>query len=65
MDDVTSFLQTEACTATLLKRLEELLGWARMRINPRNFLIQKGARNDLIFFTVDGERIPLLAEQPV
>ena len=68
MDDVTSLLQTAACTARLLKRFEELLGWARMRIKPtksRSLSIRKGARNDIISFTVDGERIPLLAEQPV
>ncbi|KAL6466887.1 hypothetical protein MHYP_G00246910 [Metynnis hypsauchen] len=68
MDDVTSLLQTAPCTARLLKRFEELLGWARMRIKPsksRSLSILKGARNDLISFAVDGERIPLLAEQPV
>lgn len=39
-----------------------------MRIIPaksRSLSIWKGARNDLISFTVDGERISLLAEQPV
>lgn len=68
MDNITSLLQTATCTARLLKRFEELLGWARMRIQPpksRSLLIRKGARNDLITFTADGERIPLLAEQPV
>ncbi|KAK0153977.1 hypothetical protein N1851_003944 [Merluccius polli] len=68
MDDVTSLLQTAVCTARLLKRFEELLGWARMRIKPtksRSLSIRKGVRNDIISFTVDGERIPLLAEQPV
>ena len=68
MDDVTTLLQTAACTARLLKRLEELLTWARMKIKPpksRSLSIRKGTRNYNIIFTVDGERIPLLAEEPV
>ncbi|XP_023815255.1 uncharacterized protein LOC111948071 [Oryzias latipes] len=39
-----------------------------MRIKPsksRSLSIRKGVRNDHISFTVNGERIPLLAEQPV
>ena len=68
MDDVISLLQTAVCTARLLKMFEEPLGWAKMRIKPtksRSLSIRKGPRNDLISFTVDGERITLLAEQPV
>ncbi|KAL6468408.1 hypothetical protein MHYP_G00240850 [Metynnis hypsauchen] len=60
--------QFDTTPPRLLKRFEELLGWARMRIKPsksRSLSILKGARNDLISFAVDGERIPLLAEQPV
>lgn len=34
MDVVTSLLQTAACTARFLKRFEELLSWARMKIKP-------------------------------
>ena len=68
MDDVTTLLQTAACIARLLKRLEELLAWARMKIKPqksRSLSIRKGTRNDNIVFTVAGERIPLLAEASV
>jgi hypothetical protein len=68
MDDVTTLLQTAACTHRLLKRFEELLTWARMKIKPsksRSVSIRKGARRDDISFTVDGEEIPRLAEQPV
>ena len=68
MDDVTSLLQTAACTSRLLKRLEELLNWARMKIKPaksRSLSIRKGSRNDNIVFAVDGEKIPLLTEQSV
>ncbi|KAL7372628.1 hypothetical protein ABVT39_019614 [Epinephelus coioides] len=68
MDDVTTLLQTLACTARLLKRFEELLTWARMRIKPvksRSLSIRKGVRTDSICFTVDNEKIPLLVDQPV
>lgn len=68
MCDVMSLLATGACTAWLLKRLEEFLTWARMSIKPAkscSFSIQKGARNNLISFTMNGENIPLLAEQLV
>ncbi|KAL7395412.1 hypothetical protein ABVT39_016252 [Epinephelus coioides] len=68
MDDVTTLLQTSACTARLLKRFEELLTWARMRIKPaksRSLSIRKGVRTDSICFTVDSEKIPLLMDQPV
>ncbi|KAJ8334019.1 hypothetical protein SKAU_G00413380 [Synaphobranchus kaupii] len=68
MDDVTTLLQTAACTNRLLKRLEELLIWARIKIKPAKSLslsIRKGARSDNISFSVDGAKIPLLVEQPV
>ncbi len=68
MDDVTTLLQTSACTTGLLKRLEELLTWARMRIKPaksRSLSIRKGVRTDNICFTVDSEKISLLVDQPV
>lgn len=68
MDDITTLLQTAACTTRLLKRLEELLSWARLEIKPsksRSLSIRKGVRNDSITFAVGGERIPILAEHPI
>ena len=68
MDDVTTILQTAVCTSRLLKRLGELLTWARMKIKPtksRSLSIRKGARNDNISFSVDGEEIPCVVDQPV
>ncbi|CAJ1061376.1 hypothetical protein ROHU_018794 [Xyrichtys novacula] len=68
MDDVTSLLQTAVCTARLLKRFEELLSWARMRIKSkksRSLSIRKGRQMDSVSFLVAGERIPVLAEQPL
>ncbi|KAL6455729.1 hypothetical protein MHYP_G00355800 [Metynnis hypsauchen] len=34
MDDITTLLQTAACTSRLLKRMDELMSWARMKIKP-------------------------------
>lgn len=54
MDDVTTLLQRAACTARLLKRLEELLTWAGMRIKTNkshSLSIRKGVRNDSICFS--------------
>ncbi|KAL0159986.1 hypothetical protein M9458_043711, partial [Cirrhinus mrigala] len=61
MDDVTSLLQTAACTSRLLKRMDELMSWARMKIKP----CKRGVRNDNTIFVVGGEKIPLLSEQPI
>ncbi|KAL2097226.1 hypothetical protein ACEWY4_006433 [Coilia grayii] len=68
MDDVTSILQTAPCTARVLKRLDELTQWARMRIKPaksRSLSIRRGARTDGTVFMAGGERTPLLSEQPI
>ncbi|KAL0188639.1 hypothetical protein M9458_015738, partial [Cirrhinus mrigala] len=61
MDDVTSLLQTAACTSRLLKRMDELMSWARMKIKPSKSL----SLNDNTIFVVGGEKIPLLSEQPI
>lgn len=34
MDDMTTLLQTAACSSRLLRRLEKLLAWARMESKP-------------------------------
>ncbi|KAG1932793.1 hypothetical protein F2P79_020826 [Pimephales promelas] len=68
MDDVTSLLQTAACTSRLLKRMDELMSWARMKVKPsksRSLSLRRGVRNDNITFAIGGENIPLLSEQPV
>ncbi len=68
MDDVTSLLQTAACTSRLLKRMDELMLWARMKIKPsksRSLSLRRGVRNDSTIFVVGGEKIPLLSEQPI
>ncbi len=68
MDDITTILQTAACTTRLLKRIDELVSWARMKIKPpksRSLSIRKGVRSDKTIFVAGGEPIPLLASQPV
>ncbi len=68
MDDITTVLQIAACTTGLLKRIDELVGWARMRIKPsesRSLSIRKGARRNKIIFRAGGEEIPLLSSQPI
>lgn len=46
---------------------KDLLAWAHMKIKPKShsLSIQKGTRSDTTCFTVDGERLPLLVEEPV
>ncbi|KAL2095427.1 hypothetical protein ACEWY4_010146 [Coilia grayii] len=68
MDDITTILQTAACTARLLKRIDELVAWARMKIKPaksRSLSLRKGVRSNRTIFVAGGEEIPLLATQPV
>ncbi|KAJ8394722.1 hypothetical protein AAFF_G00043220 [Aldrovandia affinis] len=53
MDDITNILQTAACRMRLLKRLDELVSWARMKIKPsksRSLSLRKGVKNDNTIF---------------
>ena len=68
MDDVTSLLQTAACTSRLLRRMDGLMSWARMKIKPsksRSLSLRRGVRNDNAIFAIGGEKIPLLSEQQI
>ncbi|CAJ1048449.1 PREDICTED: uncharacterized protein LOC107738138 [Xyrichtys novacula] len=68
MDDITCLLRTASCTSRLLKRLDELISWARMKFKPqksRSLSLRKGERNDRVTFTIGGEVIPLIADQPI
>lgn len=65
MDDITSILQTAACTKRLLKRLDELVGWARMKIKPsksRSLSLRKEIKRGHTIFVANGEKVPLLYE---
>ena len=65
MDDITTILQTAACTTRLLKRLlDKLVGWARMKIKPskpRSLSLRKGVRSNHTTYVAGSEEIPLLA----
>ncbi|KAJ8393342.1 hypothetical protein AAFF_G00062430 [Aldrovandia affinis] len=52
----------------LLKRLDELIIWARMNFKPqklRSLSLRKGERNDRVTFTIGGEDIPRIVDQPI
>lgn len=71
MDDVTSLLQTTACTSWLLRRFEELteiMGQDENKthqVDPHSVSIHKGRQIGSVSFQVAGEKIPLLTEQPI
>ncbi len=68
MDDITCLLRTAPCTSRLLKRLDELITWARMKFKPqksRSLSLRKGERNDRVTFTISGEDIPRIVDQPI
>jgi hypothetical protein len=67
MDDITTLTTTVPCTRRLLRKLEENISWARMKIKPsksRSISIVKGVLSDLKFFIGD-DQIPTVSEQPV
>ncbi|XP_028448018.1 uncharacterized protein LOC114564703 [Perca flavescens] len=66
MDDITCLLRTAPCTSRLLKRLDELITWARMKFKSqksRSLSLRKGERTDT--FTISGEDIPRIVDQPI
>ncbi len=68
MDDITCLLRTAPCTSRLLKRLDELITWVRMKFKPqksRSLSLRKGERNDRVTFTISGEDIPRIVDQPI
>lgn len=57
MDDVTSILQTAPCTIRLLKRLDELLTWARMKVKAgksRSLSLREGVLQARTTFVAGG-----------
>ena len=68
MDDITCLLQTAPCTSRLMKRLDELIIWARMKFKAkksRSLSLRKGVLNDRVTFIIGGENIPRIADQPI
>ncbi|XP_078617582.1 uncharacterized protein LOC144885536 [Branchiostoma floridae x Branchiostoma japonicum] len=67
MDDVTTILRTAPCTNRVLRRLEELTKWARMKFKPtksRSLSLRKGKVSNRVF-TVDGQCIPTIEQTSV
>ena len=60
MDDITGLVEAEDGARALLRRLDELIGWARMRFKPRNSRSLSLARGKpkSIRFEIAGEVIP-------
>lgn len=60
MDDITCLLQTAPCMSRLLRRLNELISWARMKLKPgksRSLSLRNGERNGRATFTVGEESL--------
>lgn len=61
MDDNTCLVRTAPCTARLLRRLDQLITWARMKFKPsnvRSLSLQRGERNGRATFSIGWENIP-------
>ncbi|KAL7388165.1 hypothetical protein ABVT39_008471 [Epinephelus coioides] len=68
MDDITCLLQTAPCTSKLLERLDELITWARMKFRAaksRSLSLRKGVWNDRAEFTIGGDDIACIVDQPI
>lgn len=68
MDDITCLLRTAPCISRLLNRLDELISWARMKFKPqksRSLSLRKGKRNDRVAFSISGEHLPRIVDQPI
>ncbi|KAL6484312.1 hypothetical protein MHYP_G00063570 [Metynnis hypsauchen] len=67
MDDITTLTTTVPCTRRLLRKLEENISWARMKIKPtksRSISVVKGVLSDQQFF-IGNVAIPTVYEQPI
>lgn len=67
MDDITTLTTTIPCTRRLLRKLEENISWARMKIKPSkscNISMVKGVLADMTFLIRD-DPIPTVSEQPI
>jgi hypothetical protein len=68
MDDL--ILTTEKCIGTrwILRRLESIMEWARMKFKPkksRSLVISKGKVSDAVRFTIQNEEIPTLRRNQI
>ena len=68
MDDLTITTSSVPGTRWILQGLEKLIAWARMSFKPsksRSLVLKKGRVVDRFRFTLAGDTIPSISEQPV
>ena len=68
MDDTTILTTKEEDARKVLQRLQDLIKWCRMSFKPkksRSLSLKAGKLDDSVTFTVAGQDIPTLAEEPV
>ncbi len=68
MDDLTVTTESVAGCRWILKGLEKLMEWARMRFKPaksRSMVLRRGKVDDKSRFSVAGATIPTVTEKPV
>ena len=68
MDDITICTEGAAGARWILRSLEKLVSWARMKFKPkksRSLVIKKGKAEESCTFTIQGEKIPTLQDAPI
>ena len=68
MDDITVTTSSVIGCKLIVRGLEKLIVWARMRFKPgksRSLVLQKGKIKSTARFTIAGEFIPTVTEKPV
>ncbi|XP_061925310.1 uncharacterized protein LOC133664585 [Entelurus aequoreus] len=68
MDDLTVMTESVPGCRWILKGLEKLVEWARMRFKPaksRSMVLKKGKVEDKFRFNITGTAIPTISEKPV
>ncbi|GFO49777.1 reverse transcriptase [Plakobranchus ocellatus] len=68
MDDTTIICSKEDETRCMLTRLDVLMSWCRMEFKPKkshSLSIRKGKVDETMTFTVAGQPIPTVSQEPV
>lgn len=68
MDDTTVLANKASMASKILKRLEELMVWSRMKFKPaksRSLSLKKGKLDEQVQFHIEGQPIPTISEVPV
>ena len=68
MNDTTVIANKEKKDRDVLVRLDTLMEWSRMKFKPaksRSLSPMKGKLDDEVRFTVEGQAIPTISEEPV